>query len=96
MEISPALLRELKRLSDAELAVVQRAVRHFLERTNENALQVERKSGLEGIWAFRVTQGQRMFFLVRKEAGQTINLLFHYGRHDDYRTVKERRPKLVR
>lgn len=73
---------------------VEEAVRHFINRTNENALRVEKKSGLEGIWAFRVDRGTRVFFVLGKDGqGRTINRLFHVGAHDDYRTVARRRPR---
>jgi hypothetical protein len=65
-----------------------------MERSNENALRVERKSGLEGVWAFRVDRGIRVFFVLGKDRqGRTINRLFHVGAHDDYRTVARKRPR---
>jgi len=73
---------------------VDEAVRRFIDRTNENALKVEKKSGLEGVWAFRIDRGVRAFFVQTKDArGRTINRLFHVGEHDDYRTVTRKRPR---
>jgi hypothetical protein len=37
------------------------AVKQFIERTTEHSLRPERKSGLPGVWAFRVTTGVRVF-----------------------------------
>ena len=70
------------------------AVRHFVDRTSENALKVEKKSGLQGVWAFRVDRGIRVFFVQAKDPqGRTISRLFHVGEHDDYRTVTRKRPR---
>ncbi|HEX4110998.1 MAG TPA: hypothetical protein VH020_00545 [Stellaceae bacterium] len=73
---------------------VDKALRHFFERSNENALKVEKKVGLEGVWAFRVDRGIRIFFVQGKDMqGRTINRLFHVGAHNDYRTVTRKRPR---
>jgi len=66
------------------------AVKRFIGRTAENALRPERKSGLPGIWAFRVTSGVRVFYAQKKDASGTYSELFHVGPHDDYRTVRRR------
>ena len=72
---------------------IDEAVRHFVDRTNENALQVEKKAGLKGVWSFRIDRGNRAFFTQAKDGdGNTVNHLFHCGPHDDYRTVERKRP----
>jgi len=68
------------------------AIQHFINRTAEHAVRPERKSGLHGIWAFRVTRGIRVFYLQERDADGSYSLLFHVGPHDDYRTVERRRP----
>jgi hypothetical protein len=66
------------------------AVKRFISRTAENALRPERKSGLQGIWTFRVTSGVRVFYVQKKDASGTYSELFHVGHHDDYRIVSRR------
>jgi mRNA-degrading endonuclease RelE of RelBE toxin-antitoxin system len=90
----PSFEAALRDLTPEQREATREALRHFRNRTNENALQVERKSGLKGIWAFRVDGGIRAFFVQGKdEAGKTVSRLFHVGHHDDYRTVKRRKPR---
>lgn len=72
---------------------VRAAVQNFRSRTAENSLRPERKSGLRGIWAFRVTGGVRVFYTQEKDEQGTYSLLFHVGPHDDYRVVERRRPR---
>jgi mRNA-degrading endonuclease RelE of RelBE toxin-antitoxin system len=72
---------------------IRETIRHFINRTAENALQPERKAGLRGIWAFRVTSGVRVFYTQGKDAQGTYSELFHVGPHDDYRTIERRRPR---
>jgi hypothetical protein len=67
------------------------AVSQFIERTAEHSLQPDRKQGLSGIWAFRVTSGVRVFYVQKKDAEGTYSELFHVGPHDDYRTIGRRR-----
>jgi mRNA-degrading endonuclease RelE of RelBE toxin-antitoxin system len=67
------------------------AVKQFIDRTAERSLQPERKEGLQGIWAFRVTTGVRVFYVQKKDAAGAYSELFHVGPHDDYRTVSRRR-----
>ena len=71
---------------------VTRALRHFIDRSAENALRVERKIGLE-IWAFRVTRGMRAFFVPKRDEQGRYEEIFHVGPHDDYRTVKRKTPR---
>lgn len=81
-------LRELPpNLRDQTIA----AVRLFIDRTAEHSLQPERKSGLQGIWAFRVTGSVRVFYVQKKDSDGSYSELFHVGRHDDYRTISRRR-----
>jgi hypothetical protein len=70
---------------------VREAIRDFRSRSAENALRPERKQGLHGIWAFRVTSGVRVFYSQKKDADGTYSELFHVGPHDDYRIVGRRR-----
>jgi hypothetical protein len=42
------------------------AVKRFIDRAAERSLQPERKTGLQGIWAFRVTSGVRVFYVQRR------------------------------
>jgi len=67
------------------------AVKQFIDRTAENSLQPERKTGLQGIWASRVTSGVRVFYVQKKDAEGAYSELFHVGPHDDYRTVTRKR-----
>ena len=67
-------------------------VKRFVDRTAERSLQPERKKGLQGIWAFRVTTGVRVFYVQKKDEAGTYSELFHVGPHDDYRTVSRKRP----
>jgi hypothetical protein len=68
------------------------AIGYFIRRFAENALRPERKQGLTGIWAFRVTSGVRVFYTQEKDGHGTYSELFHVGPHDDYRKVDRRRP----
>ena len=88
--ISPGFDRALRRLTAAERIATQEAVRHFRDRTAENALRIERKSGLLGIWAFRVNNDLRVFFLQRTSSDGRYAELLHVGHHDDYRTIKRK------
>jgi mRNA-degrading endonuclease RelE of RelBE toxin-antitoxin system len=72
-------------------AQIIRAVEQFINRTAENSLRPERKQGLDGIWAFRVTGGVRVFYRQAKDAQGTYSELVHVGPHDDYRTISRRR-----
>jgi hypothetical protein len=69
---------------------VRQAILHFRERSAEHALRPERKSGLQGIWAFRVTRGLRVFYFQKRDAQGTYSELIHVGPHDDYRTIGRR------
>jgi hypothetical protein len=72
---------------------VRDAIQNFRNRSAENALRPERKSGLGGIWAFRVTSGVRVFYTQLRDEHGAYSELFHVGPHDDYRTVVRRRPR---
>jgi hypothetical protein len=73
-------------------ARVVEAVAAFINRSTENALRPERKSGLGGIWAFRVSGAVRVFYTQEKDKAGAYSLIFHGGPHDDYRTIERRRP----
>ncbi len=93
-EILPSFIAAYRGLLPKIQNSVDQAVRHFIDRSNENALKVEKKSGLQGVWSFRVDRGIRAFFTQGKDAqGRTVNRLFHVGEHDDYRTVARKRPR---
>src|SRR6185312_8363753 len=72
---------------------VREAILHFRARSAEHALRPERKSGLQGIWAFRATRGVRVFYVQKKDAQGAYSELVHVGRHDDYRTIARQRPR---
>jgi len=72
---------------------IESKIRDFINRSAENALRPERKSGLPGIWAFRVTRAVRVFYIQKKDERGTYSELFHVGPHDDYRTVERKRPR---
>jgi hypothetical protein len=72
---------------------VREAIHHFRERTRENALRPERKAGLSGVWAFRVTSAVRVFYIQERDEHGAYSLLFHVGQHDDYRTIARHRPR---
>ena len=67
------------------------AVARFINRSSERSLQPERKRGLQGIWAFRVTSSVRVFYVQKRDAEGAYSELFHVGPHDDYRTISRRR-----
>jgi len=93
IELLPSFAAALKDLAPEIRDATLEAVKHFRNRTNENALQVERKSGLKGVWAFRVDRGHRVFFIQENGPdGDKVNQIFHVGPHDDYRTVTRKRP----
>jgi hypothetical protein len=71
--------------------IIDAAVEAFAKRSRENALQPGPKSGLEGIWTFRVDRDIRVFYTQERDAEGRISELFHVGRHDEYRTITRRR-----
>jgi hypothetical protein len=73
---------------------IKDAVRKFRDRSAENALRIEHKSGLH-CWAFRVpgVSGARAFYVQRADEKGRYALLFHVGPHDDYYTVKRKVPR---
>jgi len=70
---------------------IREAILHFRARNAEHALRPERKSGLQGIWAFRATRGVRVFYAQKKDAQGAYSELVDVGPHDDYRTISRRR-----
>jgi hypothetical protein len=72
------------------------AIRKFRNRSAESSLQPEKKSGLKGIWAFRVNQAIRVFYVQRQNANGAYSELFHVGPHDDYRTILNKKPADIR
>src|ERR1700756_397394 len=72
---------------------VREAVRKFRDRSAENSLQLEKKSGLKGVWAFRVNLPIRVFYVQRRDTVGSYSDLFHVGPHDDYRTILNKRPR---
>lgn len=88
---TPGFQKALRNCPPELQTQVIRAVEQFINRTAENSLRPERKQGLEGIWAFRVTGGERVFYRQAKDDKGTYSELFHVGPHDDYRTVGRQR-----
>lgn len=94
IEFLPSFIAAYRKLPVHLHAPVDEAVRHFVERSNETALKVEKKAGPKGIWAFRVDRGWRIFFVQGRDGqGRTVDRLFHVGEHDDYATVARKRPR---
>src|ERR1700693_4844946 len=71
---------------------VLEAVRKFRERSAENSLQPEKKTGLKGVWAFRVNSAVRVFYVQHRDGQGAYSDLFHVGPHNDYRAVVNKRP----
>jgi hypothetical protein len=69
------------------------AIRAFIDRSRENALQPGLKQGLRGIWTFRVDRGHRVFYRRERDEQGLVHVLFHVGPHDDYRTIMRRRSR---
>ncbi len=91
VKTAPGFDRALRELPPNVREQTIRAVRHFIDRTAENSLQPERKQGLRGVWAFRVTSGVRVFYVQKRDGEGAYSELFHVGPHDDYRTISRRR-----
>ncbi len=90
--LSPGFEVALRALTEAERQSVKEAITKFKDRSGANALRVEYKAGLK-IWAFRVSDGVRVFYVQKKDDKGQYSELFHVGHHDDYRTVKRKRPR---
>jgi mRNA-degrading endonuclease RelE of RelBE toxin-antitoxin system len=94
--LAPGFGSALRKLEPDVQELVKEAVRKFRDRSAESSLQPEKKSGLKGIWAFRVNLAIRVFYVQRRDKTGTYNELFHVGSHDDYRTVINKKPKMGR
>ena len=92
VKFAPGLDRSLRKLSPENRERAIEAVRHFIDRTAENSLRPEKKPGLKGIWAFRVTDGLRTFYVQKRDGEGTYSEIFLVGHHDEYRTVERSRP----
>jgi hypothetical protein len=94
VQTAPTFDRAFQKLPRELQQATREAIRHFVDRSHENAILPERKTGLRGVWTFRVTRGIRVFYVQRrdKEAGKVSSVLFHVGQHDDYRTILRHRP----
>jgi hypothetical protein len=92
VEFAPGFNKAFRELPRELQEQVIEAVTHFRNRNAEHSLQPQRKAGLQGIWAFRVTSGVRVFYVQRKDSEGTYSELFHVGPHDDYRTISRKRP----
>jgi mRNA-degrading endonuclease RelE of RelBE toxin-antitoxin system len=64
---TPDFQKALRNLPPELQTQVIRVVDHFINRTAENSLRPERKQGLDGILAFRVTTGVRVFYQQAKD-----------------------------
>jgi hypothetical protein len=91
IRFASAFERSYLNFPDETRRMIDAAVAAFIDRSRENALRPERKSGLEGIWTFRVDLGIRVFYTQERDAEGRISELFHVGRHDEYRTITRRR-----
>jgi len=91
VKTAPGFDKALRDLSPNLRDQTIEAVKRFIDRSAERSLQPERKTGLQGIWAFRVTSGVRVFYVQKKDTEGAYSELFHVGPHDDYRTVTRRR-----
>lgn len=91
VKTAPGFERAFRELPAALREQTIAAVRRFIDRTAENSLRPERKQGLQGIRAFRVTSGVRVFYVQKTDTEGSYSELFHVGPHDDYRTVSRRR-----
>jgi hypothetical protein len=91
VKTAPGFDKALRDLSPNLRGQTIEAVKRFIDRTAERSLQPERKTGLQGIWAFRVSSGVRVFYVQKKDAEGAYSELFHVGPHDDYRAVTRRR-----
>ena|SRR5271155_3097300 len=91
VKTAPGFEKALRDLTPNLRVETIEAVRRFITRTAERSLQPERKAGLQGIWAFRVSSGVRVFYVQKKDAQGTFSELFHVGPHDDYRIVTRKR-----
>lgn len=87
-----AFTRSYLKLSPEIQRAVDDAIRAFIDRSREHALQPERKAGLKGIWTFRADLGLRVFYTQERDSAGRLSELFHVGRHDDYRTIRRSRP----
>ena len=67
IKYAPGFDRSLRKLSQENRERTIEAIRHFIDRTAENSLRPEKKSGLKGIWAFRVTDGVRVFYVQNRD-----------------------------
>src|SRR6266851_1789553 len=91
VRFTAAFTRDLRKLSPDLQTTSMAAVAAFIDRSAENSLRPERKSGLEGVWAFRVTRGVRVFYTQESDERGAISELIGVGQHDDYRTIARRR-----
>lgn len=96
VKYAPGFDRSLRKLSPEDRERVIAAIREFINRTAEHSLRPERKKGLPGIWAFRVTDSIRAFYTQKRDKEGAYSEIFHVGPHDDYRTVKQRKPAASR
>lgn len=83
----------LRDLPDDIVQGTKVALKQYIERSAENSLRPEYKNGLD-VWAIRITKGYRAFFMRHKDDNGRIDVFFHVGPHDDYRSVKRLRPRL--
>jgi mRNA-degrading endonuclease RelE of RelBE toxin-antitoxin system len=94
IEFTNHFVSVLKRLDPNFREEVKEAIQHFVSRSNENALRVERKEPPSlNAWAFRVNKGNRVFFTTRENPQGKVFILFHVGMHDDYRAMRRKLPK---
>jgi hypothetical protein len=92
VKFAPGFERTLRNLSIEEQEHAIKAIRQFIDGTAENSLRPEKKKGLKGIRAFRVTDRIRAFYIQKRDGEGTYNELFLVGQHNEYRTIKRKKP----
>ena len=92
ISFAPGFDRSLRKLSQEDRERAIEAVRHFIDRTAENSLRTEKKQGLKGIWAFRVTDSIRAFYVQSRDGEGVYSELFYVGQHDEYRAIQRKKP----
>src|SRR3954447_5131331 len=92
ISFAPGFGSALRKLEPDVQESVKESVRNFRNRSAENALLPEKKAGLKGIWAFRVTTAIRVFYVQRKDSAGSYSEIFYVGLHNDYRTVINKKP----
>lgn len=89
IEILPSFEEAYHSLDQKLQGKVRNALILFSERSADHVLRPELKNGLDNVWSIRITKGYRAFYKKIRESGGAIYCMFHIGRHDDYRILKQ-------